>query len=74
VYAESPSSGKATTTAPRSAAWRSISIVSPALNAGSATRIRGTATATRAKPWRYGLKKSSVCGSTVVFASAAIMA
>ena len=41
------------------AAWCSSATLCSALKAGSATRQRGTATATRAKPWRYRLKKSA---------------
>src|SRR4051794_32429570 len=48
-----PSSGKITSAACCSAAWRARAIVRSALNAGSATRTCGTALATRTKPWEY---------------------
>ena len=58
-----PSSGKATSTAPCAAACaQQRRSISAALNAGSATLKRGTATATRAKSCAYGLKKSRPSG------------
>ena len=46
-YAESPSSGNTASTACASAACCIAAMVSVALNRGSATRTRGTPTATR---------------------------